>query len=259
MKSSNDTAPEALARLQTRFAAHIRDPQSTAAPDGIEDRRMAIYRDLFFNNIKSFLSSNFPVLRSLYEEEAWTTLCREFYKNYRCHTPLFPEIPREFLKYLQDHRQDYEADLPFMLELAHYEWVELGLELDESEPDDIKVDKDGDLLQGVPVLSPLAWPLSYKFPVHQIRPEFQPTEVPAEPTHLLVWRQSNFEVKFMQLNTISLLLLEKMKEEPDKSGLELLTTIAGIINHPKPEVVIEGGADLLRDLKEKEVILGTRP
>jgi len=254
--STNDTAPEALARLQTSFAAHIRDPQSTAAPAGIEDRRMAIYRELFFNNIKSFLSSNFPVLKSLYEETAWTILCRDFYKDFRCHTPLFPEIPREFLKYLQNHRQDHEVDPPFALELAHYEWVELGLALDESEPDNIEVNKDGDLLQGIPVLSPLAWPLSYKFPVHRIRPEFQPSQAPAEPTHLLVWRQSNFEVKFMQLNTISLLLLEKMKEEPGKSGLELLTTIAGIINHPKPEVVIEGGADLLKDLHNKEVILG---
>ncbi len=259
MKSSNDKVPEALARLQTSFAAHIRDPKSTAAPDGIEDRRMAIYRDLFFNNIKSFLSSNFPVLKSLYEEQEWTSLCRDFYRDYRCHTPLFPEIPREFLKYLQDHRQQHEDDRPFMLELAHYEWVELGLALDESEPDDIKVDSDGDLLQGIPVLSPLAWPLSYQFPVHQIRLEFQPSEAPVEPTHLLVWRQSNFEVRFMQLNTISLLLIEKMKEEPDKSGLELLTEIAVIMNHPKPEVVIEGGADLLRDLRKKEVILGTRP
>lgn len=258
MKSSSVTAPEALARLQTRFAAHIRDPQSTAAPDGIEDRRMAIYRDLFFNNIKNFLSSNFPVLKSLYEDEAWTVLCRDFYSDYRCHTPLFPEIPREFLKYLQDHRPGHENDPPFMLELAHYEWVELGLALEESDPDEIKVDADGDLLQGIPVLSPLAWPLSYKFPVHRICPQFQPSEEPAESTHLLAWRQSDFTVKFMQLNTLSLLLLEKMKEEPDQSGLELLTTIAGIINHPKPEVVIEGGADLLKDLKKKEVILGTR-
>lgn len=257
--SSNDKAPEALARLQTSFAAHIRDPQSTAAPDGIEDRRMAIYRDLFFNNIKNFLSSNFPVLNSLFDEQEWTRLCRDFYRDFRCHTPLFPEIPREFLKYLQDHSQPYENDRPFMLELAHYEWVELGLALDESEPDDIKVDSDGDLMQGVPVLSPLSWPLSYQFPVHQIRPDFQPSEVPAEPTHLLVWRQSNYEVRFMQLNTISLLLLEKMKEQQDKSGLELLTEIAAIIKHPKPEVVIESGADLLRDLRDKEVILGTRP
>ena len=253
-----DTAPEALARLQTSFAAHIRDPQGVAAPEGIEDRRMAIYRDLFFNNISNFLSGNFPVLRSLYKKETWATLCREFYKDYRCHTPLFPEIPREFLQYLQDHRQDHESDPPFMLELAHYEWVELALTLDEAEADDIEVNPEGDLLNGIPVLSPLAWPLSYQYPVHQIRADFQPDSAPDKATHLLVWRQRDYKIKFMQLNEISLLLVQKMKEEPPLSGLELLKAIADIINHPKPEVVLEGGQALLNELKEKQVILGTR-
>lgn len=257
MKS--DAAPEALARLQTSFAAHIRDPQSKAAPDGIEDRRMGIYRNLFFNNIKSFVSGNFPVLKTLFSDDAWTDLCRDFYKEYRCHTPLFPELPREFLKYLQNHRQERDGDPPFMLELAHYEWVELALSLDEADPDDIEADKQGDLLSGVPVLSPLAWPLSYTYPVHQIRPDFQPTEAPAEATHLLVWRQRDFTVKFMQINDISLLLLQKMKAETQYTGLELLKAVAGIIHHPKPNVVITGGASLLKDLRDKEVILGTRP
>jgi hypothetical protein len=178
-KTSN-AAPESLARLQASFAAHIRDPQSVAAPEGIEDRRMGIYRDLFFNNIVNFLSGNFPVLRTLYTEKEWTTLCREFYRDYRCHTPLFPELPREFLQYLQDHRQDHEGDPPFMLELAHYEWVELALSLDEADIDTIEVDPEGDLLHGIPVLSPLAWPLSYRYPVHHIRADFQH---PARQTH----------------------------------------------------------------------------
>lgn len=254
-----DTAPEALARLQTSFAAHIRDPQAVAAPEGIEDRRMGIYRDLFFKNISNFLSTNFPVLKTLYHQEAWTTLCREFFKDYRCHTPLFPELPREFLRYLQDHREAYEDDPPFMLELAHYEWIELALSLDESEIDDIKTDPDGDLLNGIPVLSPLAWPLSYQYPVHKIRIDFQPEIPPDEATHLLVWRQRDYQVKFMLLNEISLLLLQQLKEQPARSGREILTTIATIIKHPKPEVVIEGGRVLLNELKEKQIILGTRP
>ena len=253
-----DTAPEALARLQTSFAAHIRDPQNVDAPAGIEDRRMGIYRDLFFNNICNFLSGNFPVLRTLYKEKDWATLCRDFYRDYRCHTPLFPEIPREFLQYLQNHRQDHDADPPFMLELAHYEWVELALSLDESEPDDIEVNPDGDLLQGIPVLSPLAWPLSYLYPVHEINVDFQPQTAPDKATHLLVWRQLDYTIKFMQLNEISLLLLQKMKEEPDHSGLELLTAVTRIINHPKPAVVLDGGRTLLNELKNKQIILGTR-
>ena len=252
-------APEALASLQTSFAAHIRNPQAVAAPEGIEDRRMAIYRDLFFNNIQSFLSGNFPVLKTLYTDKAWSILCREFYSEYRCHTPLFPEIPREFLQYVQDHRQGHESDPPFMLELAHYEWVELALSLDDAEIDDIEIDQNGDLLNGIPVLSPLAWPLSYQYPVHRIRVDFQPEFAPEEPTHLLVWRQQDFSIEFMQLNEISLLLVQKMKEEPARSGLELLTAIAGIIKHPKPEVVIQGGTALLNELKEKQIILGTRP
>lgn len=256
---NTDRAPEALARLQTGFAGHIRDPESVPAPDGIEDRRMAIYRDLFFNNIVTFLSSNFPVLKTLFTKQEWLSLCRDFFTDYRCHTPLFPEIPREFLRYLQDHRQDHEGDPPFMLELAHYEWVELALELDEAEVDAIAVNPDGDLLNGIPVLTPLARLLSYQYPVHEIREDFQPDTVPDKPTHLLVWRQEDFTVKFMLLNEISLLLLQKLKEEPARTGLELLTDIAGIINHPKPDVVIEGGKALLNELHQKQVILGTRP
>ena len=53
--------PERLRDLQLAFAAHIRDPQNRPAPAGIEDRRMAIYRELFFNNVRDLLGRGFPV------------------------------------------------------------------------------------------------------------------------------------------------------------------------------------------------------
>ena len=94
---------------------------------------MKIYRDLFFNNIQTMLAGNFPVLRALYSEQDWLALIRAFYAHYRCHTPLFTEIAREFLRYLQDFRETTESDPPFLLELAHYEWVEMALELDDKD------------------------------------------------------------------------------------------------------------------------------
>ncbi len=50
--------------IQNEFMAHIRKPSQNKKPQGIEDRRMAIYRDLFFNNIVGFISSGFPVLKT---------------------------------------------------------------------------------------------------------------------------------------------------------------------------------------------------
>lgn len=251
--------PEPLAALQKKFAAHIRSPGKAPAPTDVEDRRMEIYRKLFFNNVRSLLSWNFPVLRKLHSDGAWAQLIRDFYIEHRARTPLFPELPREFLRYLQDQRQDRDGDLPFMLELAHYEWVELALSLDERELDEVPADPDGDLLAGVPVLSPLAWPLSYQFPVHRIGPEFQPTEAPPEATHLLVYRRHDDQVKFMQLNPVSALLLQLLQEDSERTGLDVLNEIARQLAHPKPQVVIDGGKALLADLVERDVVLGTRP
>ena len=252
------TAPSDLEALQTAFAAHIRNPDANPVPDGIEDRRMKIYRELFFNNIQSLLAGNFPVLRKLYDEDGWQSLIRDFYARHRSMTPLFPEVAREFLRYLQDERESRGEDPPFLLELAHYEWVELALELDERELADVPAEADGDLLSGKPLLSPLAWPLTYRYPVHRISPGYQPRVAPAEATHILVYRNAGDDVKFMQLNPVSQLLLELMQQEPAMTGRELLQEVAVRIRHPDPEKVIAAGAELLAELKEKHIVLGTR-
>jgi hypothetical protein len=245
--------------LQRQFAAHIRDPDRHPAPEGVEDRRMAIYRELFFNNMTSMLAGNFPVLHTLHSAEAWTALVRDFYARYRCQTPLFTEIAREFVRFLQRGREAGADDPPFIAELAHYEWIEMALELDEREVDDVPADREGDLLAGVPVLSPLACPLSYRYPVHRIGPDYRPTEPPAAATHLLVWRDRNDTVRFMTLNAVARLLLGYLQEDAGASGRQLLERIAAEIGHGKPDQVVENGARLLADLHARDVLLGTRP
>jgi hypothetical protein len=250
-----------LAELQMAFAAHLRNPQQFPAPAGLEERRLQIYRDLFFNNVSKLLAGNFPVLKKIYSDAAWRQLIREFYTEHRAHTPLFPELPKEFLRYVQEQRRDRAGDPPFLLELAHYEWVELALSLDTHDPGEVNADPAGDLLQGIPVLSPLAWPLAYTFPVHRIGPEFQPQHPPAEPTRLLAWRNRSDQVKFMEINPVTWLLLEKLQgalENEQGSGLDILRAIAGEIGHADPQQVIEHGKQLLQDLFQRDVILGAR-
>ena len=61
--------PAPFQALQYRFAAHLRDPEHQPAPEGLEDRRLKIYRELFYNNVEDFLQTAFPVLRRITEPD----------------------------------------------------------------------------------------------------------------------------------------------------------------------------------------------
>ncbi|MEO8670408.1 MAG: putative DNA-binding domain-containing protein [Tahibacter sp.] len=244
--------------LQRHFAAHIRDPDHVAAPTGIEPRRMRIYRDLFFNNVESLLSANFPVIHSLRGEQDWHELIRAFLRDHRCHTPLFPELGREFLQFLEQRQGQSTNDPPFLLELAHYEWAELALSLDEAEIEAIPHDPEGDVINGVPVLSPLAWPLAYRFPVQRIRPDFQPEELPENPTLLLLIRDRADQVSFLEINPLTHLLIERLQANSHMSGLEIVQALLADIAPDQAATLLASGLDLLRDLRKRSAVLGTQ-
>jgi hypothetical protein len=244
--------------LQYRFTAHIRDPQNAPAPEGIEDRRMAIYRDLAYSNVESFVSSNFPVIRTLYDDDAWAAFTRGFFREHRCHTPLFPEFAREFLRWLELRQQQDRGDPPWLLELAHYEWAELALSLDVAGIDDTAHDPAGDALTGVPVVSPLACVLGYHYPVQRIGPAFRPAEMPAEPTWILLVRDRNDDVHFHEINALSGVLIEKLRENSTLSGAQCVDALL-IDRSPEDAAALRpAGLALLRELQSFEAILGTR-
>lgn len=244
-------------RRQLQFAAHIRDPQGVPPPADVPDHRMAVYRELLYNNVYSFVTNAFPVLRRLYDEAHWDRLIRGFFARHRARSPYFLEIPREFLDYLDNEHTPTPADPPFLRELAHYEWVELALSVSEAEPDPTGFDPHGDLLAGRPILSPLAWNLGYSWPVHRIGPEYRPQTPPDQPTFLLAWRGPDEQVHFMELNPVTARLLELVEAGDEGCGRALLQRVAEEILHPRPEQVVEAGHRVLEQLREAGAILGT--
>ena len=225
---------------------------------------MGVYRELFYNNLDSFLAGTLPVLHSLLTASHWAGLVRDFMVRHRAHSPYFLDIPREFLSYLEHergaHAPDHLEDPPFLYELAHYEWIELALSVHDADVDMSGVNAEGDLLDGHPLLSPLAWPLQYRFPVQRIRPDYQPTEPPAQPTQLLAYRDSDDTVRFLELNPVSARLLGLLAEHADEttySGRLALETVCQELQHPHPDQLIAHGLDQLRDWQARGIILGT--
>lgn len=218
---------------------------------------MGIYRDLVFANMESFISTNFPVIRSLYNEADWNVLAHDFLREHRCHTPLFPEFGREFLRYLETRQQQERGDPPFLLELAHYEWAELALSLDETEIADIAHNPHGDPLNNVPLMSPLACVLGYRFPVHQIRAAFRPAQPPAEPTLLLLVRGRDDVVRFNEINAHSAMLIERLQANTTLSGLECVDALLAGYEPELAKNLRCAGEAVLLDLHQCEAILGT--
>ena len=257
MPSNLPDEQPAFMRKQLEFAAHIRNPDSNPCPEDIDDRRMAVYREIFYNNIESLISDGFPVLRSLYPNERWHQMIRDFYSRHRSKTPYFAEVVEEFLDYLE-HERDNASDPAFLQELAHYEWAELALSISEEEIPQSGFDADGDLLDGIPFMSPLAWLLSYRYDVHRISPEYQPQSPGEQMTTLVVYRDRDDDVGFIEVNPITAHLLQSIQLDPSLTGRAILENIAKQLNHPDPDVVITGGQQIMNQLRDSDILLGTR-
>lgn len=241
---------------QYEFSAHIRHPELNPCPVDVEARRMKVYSDLFYNNVEGFIANAYPVLREIHDDASWHLMVRDYFHTHKAKTPLFPEMPREFLYYLEHERNNEANDFPFLLELAHYEWAEMALSLSEQEVTQQTVPENTeDLLEVKPVLSPLAWPLSYQWPVHQISPDYLPAICPDKMTYLLLYRDNDFEIHFMELNPVTARLLQLIAEGSLNSGLNILQQIATELNHTDPQSVVQGGISIMHDLIQRDVIL----
>jgi hypothetical protein len=259
--SGDQRADETLRAQQDALAAYIRDPERAPPPAGVEARRLKIYRDLFFNNIEGLLGGNFPVIMRVYGER-WPALVRDFYRDHGARTPLFTEVAREFLRYLEESG-DRE---PWLAELAHYEWIELALQISEARVDDIVhdpldapgTDVDTALLAGAPVLSPLAWPLAYAWPVQRIGPDFQPTALPPQPTLLLLHREADGRVRFHAPSALAWRLLQRLDEAPGTSGRDQLAALAGEARCACDDAFLAQGVAMLRQWHRQGIVSGIR-
>lgn len=248
-------SPASLRDQQFAFARHLREPLAVAAPEGMEARRLGVYRELLHTNIRSLLSGNFPVIRTTLGDDAWSTLVETFFASHRSRTPLFTEIGREFVAFLDQHPA--AADAPWLAELAHYEWVELALQISDADLP-ASIDREGDLLAGRPVVSPLAWALSYQWPVHRIGPGYRPTRPPDAPTLLLVRRDQQGDVHFAQVSPLAFRLLQLLSANETGSGRDVLQALAGEAAAIDPVAFLDEGALMLQRLHAQGVLLGTR-
>jgi hypothetical protein len=246
-----------FARLQRAFAAHLRDPEQVAPPGEHDPRRLDVYRYAVYANIERFMRDNYPRVRAVMNDAEWHAMVRDYLVRHVARASAFVDLPKEFLAYLE-HEREPDARLPFLFELAHFDWLETLVGADPRRVDHDGIDRDGDLIAGVPVANPVMVMHCYRYPVHAINAEYLPLEPPAQPTRIAAFRDTGHEYGFLDLNAASARLLELIMLGEARSGREIFATVAAELGSPDVAGLIEAGGTILARMLARDVILGAR-
>lgn len=238
--------------FQKDFGRYLRDPRKQALPPGVPADRAGVYRELLFNNVSGVIEACFPISRHLLGARRWQKLLERFFVDWRSQTPLFCELPREFLRWFNASEKPPVSVPAFWPALAHYEWAELAVDIMQTASAPV-IDPEGDLLHGRPYVAPAHLLLAYQWPVHRIGPDYKPRK--QVPTQLVVFRDQNDTVQFAIINPVTVRLLELLAEG-SMSGEGACLQIAKELQHPDPAAVVTGGAAMMKDLKNWGVIYG---
>ena len=206
--------------------------------------RWLLYRDLVRTALEDPLLDAFPITQALLARDgAWAWAVDAFLASRTVQSPYYRDVAPAFVAWLADSRWGQER-WPFLLQLAHYEVLELDVvrHPDEPPPPDLQREPAADRLA---VLDPAARNVAYGFAVQAATveaPEPEPTCA-----WLLCHRDREGVFRVLELTPHVSALLARSQE-----GQALGPAAA--------ELGVEPAAafDLLRDFRDRGAILGFR-
>ncbi len=216
---------------QSLFCKHLRLQAKQPLPDNVTKEQMDLYQSLNFGNMLEAISPCFPVAKSLVSKEDWHDYVKAFIKTLSRTNPFFNQLPYAFLQFMQ---QRADIVLPeFYLELLHYEWLELYIELLDVTVLDQEVHLEALDISELS-LSPLAEIAYYHYPLDKVSKDFIPKE--PEDFYVAVYRDADDKVNFLRLNQLTYNLIQDVLKE----GMQLDDWIdsidVGILNMKREDL-----------------------
>ena len=242
--------------VQRQLTAHLRDPDANPAPEGVEDRRIAIYRRLVFGNLSRLLGAGLPLTREQLGKKRFGLLVRDFLREHRAVTPYFPRLSGEFRQWHEKAQSNRPNDPPWLGELILYETEKRILQRMPDPPGNPAIDPQGDVVAGVPAPSPLLRLLTLRYPVHQSKSRKLGDALLETPFFLLLRRDSAGRMQTEQLDILSAGLLAMILDGSTQTGAELLENMMQQAPADARPALIKQGEAQLRRLRRIGVLLG---
>lgn len=235
--------------LQLAFTEYLR----TGDAERPRDRRQEIYRESVYKNIRQAISDIFPATKHCIQESQWDLTIREFITEANLQTPYFHELGEEFLAYLMNKHKPLATEYPFLVELAHFEWIQFALYIADADlPGHLKASAATE--NSLWTASPLAIGLTYSHPVHTIDEHNLPINSKHGPTYLLAYRNRNDEVEIMPTDSLSLRIFQLLQAHEGITHLQLFQRLAAELGVHSRDLVLASMQDILGSLADKEIL-----
>ena len=98
--------------------------------------------------------------------------------------------------------------------------------------------------------------LSYQYPVHEICVDFQPQTPLPQPLWLLVYRDRDDQVRFMEINAPTARLLQLIEENPNSTGFQVVGQLAEELQFADVEKLAEFARDILLQMHQRDILVG---
>lgn len=213
-----------LIELQMAFGRAIRDPHEQVLIANVSDRQLSIYRELFWNNFQTVISSAAPVAQAVLPDNSWTELLHTFWRDYRAKTPEYTQLPFEFAEWLRTEAGNWKNSWPWLGDLVTWEIAELAAMFAE----------DGTTPMSGVALHPSVQLLAFNWPVHRLSTSWVP-ESPL-PTFLSCYRTASDGIDFIELTPLSAALLDLIQQNPQQSPTTYTTQLAAMLHQDRNEL-----------------------
>jgi hypothetical protein len=212
---------------------------TAAAPRADDPPRVALYRRMVRENLRTVLDNAFPVTRGALGPEGWSALVEAALAGAGPRSPLYSAAPATLVAHAREAGHAYA-------ELLDYEWLELVAARHPAELDAIPRDAPTQL-------NPTMQLGLYTHAVERVTDEAPALEPLAAPTAYLVWRRPRTdEVVFHRAGLVLARTLELWAERGAADAVATVAAESGLA----PDVIQRALADGLEALRARDGVLG---
>lgn len=222
--------------------------------EGTRQDRLHNYRRLIYTIYWDALSDAYPIAKSILKEDQWDKMVDDFISECACNEPQLFRMPYSLIGFAE-HKSYAEAfSLPYLLDLLLFEWIEIEVHSMKDLPEktllSITKVEDGHL-----EFNPYFSLIKLNYPIHQLKKQ-NIDQLKGE-YFLLIYREKNGTVQYMELNGFTANLIEQLSA--NSAELTLTETLNHLFTDLKPNLIEELTTHAINfcfSLEEKGIILG---